>query len=145
MNKLFAFCVLLILSLYYSVSVRAQIRGTNITVTVTPDHKNWTYKTGENIGFTVSVMKSGTLLDDVKVSYEMGPDMYPDTKKEITLRTGTTKITGKMQVPGFYKLRLLHILLVRIIRLIALLQFLQRRFSHRLNVLRTLMSSGQMP
>ena len=105
MNKIFAFDVLLILSLYCSVSVRAQIRGTNITVTVTPDHKDWTYKVGENIGFTISVMKSGTLLDDVKVSYEMGPDMYPDTKEEITLKTGTAKIIGKMQTPGFYKLK----------------------------------------
>ena len=97
--------VLTIIMLFVAVCVEAQIRGTNITVTVTPDHKDWTYKTGENIGFTISVMKSGTLLDDVKVSYEMGPDMYPDTRKEMTLKTGTTKITGKMQVPGFYKLK----------------------------------------
>ena len=98
MKKLFAIFLVLLVAVYVS----AQIRGTNITVKVTPDHKDWTYKVGENIGFTVSVMKSGTLLDDVKVSYEMGPDMYPDT---ITLKTGTAKITGKMQVPGFYKLK----------------------------------------
>ena len=38
-------------------SVTAQIRGSNITVTVTPDHKDWTYQTGEKIEFTVCVLK----------------------------------------------------------------------------------------
>ena len=78
-------------------SVTAQIRGNNITVTVTPDHKDWTYKTGEKIEFTVCVLKSGTLLDNAEISYEMGPEMYPEVKKDMTLKTGTTKISGKMK------------------------------------------------
>lgn len=87
------------------ISIKAQIRGNNITVTVTPDHKDWTYKAGEDIGFTVCVLKSGTLLDNAAISYEMGPDMYPDVKKDMTLKTGTTKITGKMKTPGVYRLK----------------------------------------
>ena len=86
-------------------SITAQIRGSNITVTVTPDHKDWTYKTGEKIEFTVCVLKSGTLLDNASISYEMGPEMYPEVKKDMTLKTGTTKISGKMKRPGFYKLK----------------------------------------
>lgn len=86
-------------------SVKAQIRGTNITVTVTPDHKDWTYKTGEQITFTVCVLKSGTLLDNADISYEMGPEMYPDTKKDMRLSNGTTKLRGKMAKPGFYRLK----------------------------------------
>lgn len=86
-------------------SVTAQIRGNNITVTVTPDHKDWTYKTGEKIEFTVCVLKSGTLLDNAEISYEMGPEMYPEVKKDMTLKTGTTRISGKMKRPGFYKLK----------------------------------------
>lgn len=81
-----------------------QIRGTSITVTVTPDHKDWTYKTGETCTFTVNVLKSGTLLDNAEISYEMGPEMYPDVKKTMTLKDGSTKISGKMNKPGFYRL-----------------------------------------
>lgn len=85
--------------------VTAQIRGKNITVTVTPDHKDWKYSVGEKIEFTVCVLKSGTLLDNAEISYEMGPEMYPEVKKDMTLKIGTTKITGKMKTPGFYKLK----------------------------------------
>ena len=58
-------------------SVGAQIRGNNIVVTVTPDHKDWNYRVGEKAGFTVDVRKSGTLLEHVKVDYEAGPVMFP--------------------------------------------------------------------
>lgn len=82
----------------------SQIRGTSITVTVTPDHKDWTYKTGETCTFAVNVLKSGTLLDNAEISYEMGPEMYPDVKKTMTLKDGSAKISGKMNKPGFYRL-----------------------------------------
>ena len=38
--------------------VSAQIRGNNIMVTVTLDHKDWTYETGEKATFVVNVLKS---------------------------------------------------------------------------------------
>lgn len=82
----------------------AQIRGTSITVSVTPNHKDWTYRVGEKAEFTVNVMKSGTLLDNASISYEMGPEMYPDVKKDMVLKDGTTRISGKMNTPGFYRL-----------------------------------------
>lgn len=104
MKRILAFFVVLLLSLHYSIVSFAQIKGTNITVTVTPDHKDWNYKAGENIVFTVNVLKSSTLLDNAEISYEMGPDMYPDVKKDMTLKSGSAKITGKMSKPGFYKL-----------------------------------------
>ena len=85
--------------------LQAQIIGTNITVTVTPDHKDWVYKTGETITFTVDVRKSGTLLDGANITYEMGPELYPEVKKDMVLKEGTTVIKGKMTKPGFYKLK----------------------------------------
>lgn len=91
-------------TLFTSGVARAQIRGNHITVTVTPDHKDWTYKVGEKVTFTVCVLKSGTLLDNAEISYEMGPEMYPIEKKTIMLKDGTTKISGKMQKPGFMRL-----------------------------------------
>lgn len=84
----------------------AQIRGNNIVVSVTPDHKDWNYVTGEKAHFVVNVRKSGTLLDNVDVDYEAGPVMYPDvTKTHATLTDGTMKWTGTMKEPGFYRLK----------------------------------------
>ncbi|MFA6728931.1 MAG: hypothetical protein WCS17_12080, partial [Prevotella sp.] len=49
---------------------KAQIRGNNIIVMVTPDHQDWNYKIGEKAVFSVKVLKSGTPLDQVHVDYE---------------------------------------------------------------------------
>lgn len=93
------FCVL------GSLSISAQIRGTNIVVSVTPDHQDWNYKVGEKASFVVNVRKSGTLLNQVKVDYEVGPVMYPNTKKTLVLKDGTMKWSGEMKTPGFYRLK----------------------------------------
>ncbi len=88
------------------IPVCAQIRGNSIEVSVTPDHKDWNYKTGETAEFIVNVRKSGTLLDNVKVDYEAGPVMYPDTEKtDVTLKDGTMKWKASMKTPGFYRLK----------------------------------------
>ncbi len=84
----------------------AQIRGNNITVTVTPDHKDWNYRVGEKATFTVNVLRSGTLIDGAVIDYEAGPEMYPDTKKKgVTLKDGTMRWTGTMKTAGFYRLK----------------------------------------
>ena len=88
-----------------SLSISAQIRGTNIVVSVTPDHQDWNYKVGEKVSFVVNVRKSGTLLNQVKVDYEAGPVMYPNTKKTLVLKDGTMKWSGEMKTPGFYRLK----------------------------------------
>ena len=84
----------------------AQIRGNEITVTVTPDHQDWTYKVGEKATFVVNVLRSGTLVDNVVIDYEAGLEMYPDEKKEnIVLKNGTMKWMGSMKKAGFYRLK----------------------------------------
>lgn len=93
------FCVL------GSLSISAQIRGTNIVVSVTSDHQDWNYKVGEKASFVVNVRKSGTLLNQVKIDYEAGPVMYPNTKKTLILKDGTMKWSGEMKTPGFYRLK----------------------------------------
>ena len=86
--------------------VMGQIRGNNIVVTVTPDHKDWNYKVGEKAQFVVNVLRSGTLIDNAVVDFEAGPEMYPDvSKKNVTLKDGTMKWTGTMKTPGFYRLK----------------------------------------
>ena len=81
----------------------AQIRGSEIQVLVQPDHQDWTYKVGEKASFTVSVLKSGTLVDNVSIDLAAGPEMYQDVKKTTILKDGTMKLTGTMKQPGFYR------------------------------------------
>ena len=88
-----------------TLGAHAQIKGFQIVVTVTPNHQDWNYRVGETARFVVNVRKSGTLLDDVKVSYEAGPVMYPQVRKNITLKDGTMNWSGSMSVPGFYRLK----------------------------------------
>ena len=95
-------CLLLLLVV---LPLEAQIRGNNIVVTVEPDHQDWTYKVGEKCKFNVEVRRSGTLLDNVDIDYEAGPEMYPDVKKSTTLKKGTMSYTGQMKTPGFYRLK----------------------------------------
>jgi cephalosporin-C deacetylase-like acetyl esterase len=99
MRKLLTLLLVVMISLQMS----AQIRGNNITVTVQPDHQDWTYKTGEKATFTVNVLKSGTLLDNVSIDYAAGPEMYQDVKKSVVLKDGTLKLSGVMKQPGFYR------------------------------------------
>ncbi|MBO7579887.1 MAG: acetylxylan esterase [Prevotella sp.] len=97
--------IVLLLLVTIMLPLHAQIRGSEITVMVTPDHQDWTYRVGETCRFTVSVLRSGTLIDNALVDFEAGPEMYPEVKKTgVVLKDGTMKHQGTMKVPGFYRL-----------------------------------------
>ena len=95
--------LLLFLCAMVSVTLSAQIRGSEIQVLVQPDHPDWTYKVGEKATFLVSVLRSGTLLDNVSIDLSAGPEMYQDVKKTTVLKDGTLKLSGTMKQPGFYR------------------------------------------
>ena len=99
MKRLFS----LLLAILVMLPIGAQIRGNSIVVTVEPDHHDWNYRVGETAKFTVEVRRSGTLVNDVTIDYATGPEMYQDTKKTVTLKDGTLKLSGKMTSPGFYR------------------------------------------
>ena len=89
MMKKAGFMVLLMVLLGL-LPMEAQIRGNNINVMVVPDHQDWNYEVGQTAQFKVSVIKSSTLVDNVTVDYEAGPEMYPDVKKQgVALKDGT--------------------------------------------------------
>lgn len=106
-NIIFHILFLSCLLLGMNVSVCAQIRGNNITVTVTPDHADWNYRTGETAKFTVNVLRSGTLYyNNVSVDYEAGPVMCPNIKKKgVALKDGTMRLKGSLSTPGFYRVK----------------------------------------
>ena len=87
-----------------AVMLQAQIRGNSVVVTVEPDHADWRYNTGEKVNFTVEVRQEGTLLKNVAIDYAMGPEMYQDIRKSVTLKDGSLKLQGTMAKPGFYRL-----------------------------------------
>lgn len=76
-----------------------------IKVLVAPDHADWTYKTGENVQFTVTVLKSGNVLKNVTLKYEIGPEkMEPQKKDSLLLPNGTLTVdAGTMKEPGFLR------------------------------------------
>ena len=89
----------------FSLTVLAQVRGENIEVLVTLDRDGWNYNVGETAVFNVSVLRSGSLLKNAKVSYKMGAEMYEDIEKsDVVLKDGTMTLKGSMKKPGFYRL-----------------------------------------
>lgn len=103
MKKLLFF----LFGLFSILSISGQVRGNNIVVMVQPDHDEWNYVVGETAVFKVSVLKSSTLVNNAIVSYEAGPVMYADIKKNTVLKNGTMIFSGKMNVPGFYRLKVI--------------------------------------
>lgn len=85
---------------------QAQIKGTEISVLVTPDHADWTYKLGETARFKVQVLKAQAPLPGAVIDYEIGPEMYPTEKKSgIRLADGTLELKQSMKQPGFLRLK----------------------------------------
>ncbi|HTF16708.1 MAG TPA: acetylxylan esterase [Chryseolinea sp.] len=74
-----------------------------IKVVVAPEHADWTYKTGEPVTFTISVLQNGNPLHNATISYQVGLEkMEPTIKKEavaapkgvLTVNGGTMKTAG---------------------------------------------------
>lgn len=77
---------------------------TLVQVLVVPDHQDWTYHVGEEVRFSVQVLRQGALLKDVSVDYEMGPEWFPEESRQgLVLRGGTLTLKSKMSAPGFLR------------------------------------------
>ena len=76
-----------------------------IKVAVAPDHADWTYKTGENAKFQVTVTRNSESLQDVFVRYEVGPEMLTPVKRDsAVLKEGKLVIDGgSMKTGGFIR------------------------------------------
>ncbi|MBK8655383.1 MAG: acetylxylan esterase [Haliscomenobacter sp.] len=85
--------------------VHAQPAERMVKVIVAPDHTDWTYKTGEPVKFTITVLQNGNVVKNAVVTYETGPEkMEPQKKDSLVLPAGTTVVdAGTMKEPGFLR------------------------------------------
>lgn len=97
--------LLLLLTCFALLQVAAQPAERFIKVMVAPDHTDWTYKTGENAKFTISVTQNGNPLKNVSIQYAIGPEKLDPTKSETTTApNGNLTINGgTMKTPGFLR------------------------------------------
>jgi cephalosporin-C deacetylase-like acetyl esterase len=75
----------------------AQPSQTLYTVTVRPDKADWTYRTGEEAEFEISVVRDKVALNNITVDCEYGPEAMPPVKK---LKLDVKNSTVKLKVPG---------------------------------------------
>jgi cephalosporin-C deacetylase len=102
MNKLFYFSLLLcILSLKSIAQPAKQL----VTISITPDHKDWLYKSGEKVKFSVRVLKDSQLLKDIKINYTIGLEKMKATKTDSMVAFGgVAEINANgMTTPGFLR------------------------------------------
>jgi cephalosporin-C deacetylase-like acetyl esterase len=76
-----------------------------VKVSIAPDHADWVYKTGEQAKFRVEVTRNSEPVQNVRIRYEVGPEMMPPVKKdELQLKDGSLLIEGgTMKDPGFLR------------------------------------------
>jgi cephalosporin-C deacetylase-like acetyl esterase len=93
------------LALFVSLQLQAQPTEQSIKVIVAPDRDNWTYKVGEKVKFSISVLQNGNPLKNVKLRYEFGLEkMEPSKKDSAVLDKGTMTVdAGTLKTPGFIR------------------------------------------
>ncbi len=101
LRSIIVFIIYILCSVF---KVNGQIVGNEISVIVSPDHTDWTYKLNEKSTFTIMVFKAQNLLKDVKIDYELGPEWYPVERKEgIILKDGKLTVSAAMSEAGFLR------------------------------------------
>lgn len=105
MKNLFKTLFLIVFVCIVSLQMEAQPVKQLVTVLVSPDRANWTYKTGEEVTFKISVFQNDFPLENATVSYEVKPEKMEAIKSgDIQLKDGSATIkAGTMKKPGFLR------------------------------------------
>lgn len=96
---------MLLLALTICNCIFAQPAEQMIKIVVAPDHQDWIYKTGENVKFSVSVLRYGNPVKNTWIRYEIGPEkMNPLKVDSMNLSNGVLSVEGgTMRTPGFLR------------------------------------------
>ena len=88
-----------------AMAVQAQPTERFVKVIVAPDHDNWTYKPGEKVKFSISVLRNGNPVKDAKIRYQIGPEkMEPSLEDSTVLSKGTLNVDGgTLKSAGFLR------------------------------------------
>ncbi|MES1168957.1 MAG: acetylxylan esterase, partial [Oleiharenicola lentus] len=77
-----------------------------IQVRVAPDHRDWTYQLGETAKFRIMVTADNTPVDNATVTYAVGPEMMPASKKSALVPLdGLVVDGGTLKEGGFIRLK----------------------------------------
>ena len=106
MNKKITVLANLLVVFFFSILVtHSQPPNQLVKVVVAPDHKDWTYKTGEEVKFTITVLRYGNPISNAKIKYEIGPEkMDPSKRDSLNLPDGKITVNGgTLKTPGFLR------------------------------------------
>jgi len=102
----FAVRIVIVAAVLFGAAVSlAQPQQQVVTIVVSPDHPDWTYRTGEKVTFQVSVYHLGNPLDGVEIEYTVRPEkMDPVKTGTLKLKNGRAIVEGgTMKEPGFLR------------------------------------------
>ena len=97
--------LLFFLSVLTTATLHSQPVEQFVKVVVAPDHPDWTYKMGEPVKFSVTVLKDGNVLKNATIKYEVGPEKMDAVKKDsLLLKDGKLTIDAQgLKTPGFLR------------------------------------------
>jgi len=95
----------LIIAIWAISQITAQPSKQLVQVIVSPDHADWTYKTGDRAEFTISVLKNNVKLDNIEVKYVIQPELVEKWEEgTVTLKKGEATIKAdKFKDAGFLR------------------------------------------
>lgn len=102
-NMLRCGLIIVLLSLFQPlVSQKKNLRNL-VEIEIVPNHTDWTYGVGENVEFTLRVVRANVPLNNVGLSYEIGPEKCtPTITDSLFIIDGVASIQGgTMSAPGF--------------------------------------------
>jgi len=104
-NSAILFLLFITLAISFSNHALAQIPRQFLEISVVPDRADWTYKTGQNVEFSVSITQSGVPISVENARFVvMEEKMDPIKEGKLNLKEGKAKLDKfTMKEPGFLR------------------------------------------
>ncbi len=104
LNRLLA-TLLFCLTLFVALPATAQDRIGTVQVRVKTERADWTYKLGQPVKFTITVIQDGHPATNAKLIYRIGPEQMPPKIEQTVTFNGAEIIVdgGTLNEPGFLR------------------------------------------
>ncbi len=88
-----------------TVTLSAQPRRQLVQVIVSPDRPDWTYETGEQAVFSISVLRNNVPINGIEINYTIQPELVDIWDQgTLTLKNGSVSVKArKFTDPGFLR------------------------------------------